>query len=286
MEGTDSTQQEPQVLAATMALPSPVSDSAQRGDLQAVKAWLARPSSGIDAMNSYRWTLLHHACLAVPLTVNHEALAEYLLSRGASVNHGDTSVLHCAVARHCISYPTDMVGLLLRAGSHIDARDDGGESPIAWAMDEIVSNRRDLWLTRALECVVQLLRHGASLADGHFGFKNDEEGFDEDREPRSLEDFLAFRTRFWPDLATNKHWIDCQAIVTGVKTAGSWRAFRDDRNNPWRAYERVPRKAVLRLRSLVARGRATTADPVFKALFASPNEIVWHVLSFWDARIE
>ena len=92
MEDTDSTQQEPQVLAATMALPSPVSDAAQRGDLQAVKAWLARPSSGIDAMNSYRWTLLHHACLAVPLTVNHEALAEYLLSRGASVNHGDASV--------------------------------------------------------------------------------------------------------------------------------------------------------------------------------------------------
>ena len=53
-----------------------------------------------------------------------------------------------------------------------------------------------------------------------------------------------------------------------------------------KAHERVPRKAVLRLRSLVARGRATTADPVFKALFASPNEIVWHVLSFWDARIE
>ena len=88
-----------------------------------------------------------------------------------------------------------------------------------------------------------------------------------------------------PELLSNRHWIDCQAIVTGVKTAGSWRAFRDDKNNPWRAYERVPRKAVLRLRSLVARKRATTANPLFNALFASPNEIVWHVLSFWRARI-
>ena len=104
------------------------------------------------------------------------ALAEYLLSRGASVNHGDASVLHCAVARHCISHPTDMVGLLLRAGADVDARDDEGDSPIAWAMDEMRSDRSERELTRALECVVQLLRHGASLADGHFGFKNDEEG--------------------------------------------------------------------------------------------------------------
>ena len=76
------------------------------------------------------------------------------------------------------------------------------------------------------------------------------------------------------DLTSNKHFLDCQAIITGVKTAGSWRAFRDDKNNPWRAYERVPRKAVLRLRSLVARKRAKTANPLFNALFASPNEIV------------
>ena len=281
MEDTDSTQQEPN----NWPLPHTVADAAERGDLQAVKAWLARPFSRIDAIDTYRWTLLHHACLNDTPTADNLALAEYLLSRGASVNHGDASVLHCAVARHCISYPTDMVGLLLRAGSHIDARDDEGDSPIAWAMDAMRSDRSERELTRALECVVQLLRHGASLADGHFGFKNDEEGFDEDREPRSLEDFLAFRTRFWPDIATNKHWIDCQAIVTGVKTAGSWRAFRDDKNNPWRAYERVPRKAVLRLRSLVARKRATTTNPLFNALFASPNEIVWHVLGFWNARI-
>ena len=88
-----------------------------------------------------------------------------------------------------------------------------------------------------------------------------------------------------PDLTSNRHFLDCQAIVTGVKTAGSWRAFRDDKTNPWRAYERVPRKAVLRLRSLVARKRATTKNPLFTALFASPNEIVWHVLGFWNARI-
>ena len=91
----------------------PVADAAERGDLQAVKAWLARPFSRIDAVDNHEWTLLHHTCLTNPpvITADHEALAEYLLSRGASVNHGDASVLHCAVARHSSHHPTDMVGL-------------------------------------------------------------------------------------------------------------------------------------------------------------------------------
>ena len=64
--------------------------------------------------------------------------------------------------------------------------------------------------------------------------------------------FWIFEQNGWPGITSNQHWIDCQAIVTGVKTAGSWRAFRDDKTNPWRAYAARARKAVLRLRSLVA----------------------------------
>ena len=260
-----------------MLLPYAVGEAAKRGDLQAVKAWLAKPVSDIDAMDNCQWTLLHHTCLANPLTADSVALAKYLLSRGASVNHGDASVLHCAVARPSTRYSTDMIGLLLRAGADVDARDMDGESPIAWAIKSfsrsngVSASER----TRALECTVQLLRYGASLADRFFGLESD-----------TLEDFIDEQNYYsLDDLTSNKQFLDCQAILAGVKTAGSWRAFRDDKNNPWRAYERVPRKAVLRLRSLVARKRATTADPLFNALFASPNEIVWHVLGFWRVRI-
>ena len=262
-------------------LPGAVASAAKGGDLQAVKAWLARPSSGIDAMDGSGWTLLHHTCLPFRLTAENVAVAEYLLSRGASVNIGDSSALHIAIARPNTSYSTDMVGLLLRAGADVDARDIYNvQSPIAWAIEKFGEEElSDRELTRVLQSIVQLLRHGASLADGFFGLSDGER-------PRSLEDFIAEQTHYSiPDLTSNKHWIDCQAIVTGVKTAGSWRAFRDAPTNPWRAYERVPRKAVLRLRSLVARKRAKTANPLFTALFASPNEIVWHVLSFWRVRI-
>ena len=279
MEDTDSTQQEPN----NWPLPHTVADAAERGDLQAVKAWLARPFSRIDAVDNHEWTLLHHTCLTDPpvITADHEALAEYLLSRGASVNHGDASVLHCAVARHCRSHPTDMVGLLLRAGADVDARDFHDESPLAWAISNfrhVGANLTERELMRALECTVQLLRYGASLADGFYHPERWEGSC-------SLDDFLEFQTTRSPGLTSTKQWIECRAILDGVRAAGSWRAFRDDKNNPWRAYERVPRKAVLRLRSLVARKRAKTANPLFNALFASPNEIVWHVLGFWRARI-
>ena len=262
-----------------MFLPDAVANAAKRGDLRAVKAWLARPSSEIDAMDGSRWTLLHHTCLPSWLTAENVAVAEYLLSRGASVNIGDSTALHIAIARPTTSHSTDIIDLLLRAGADVNAREIYNvQSPIAWAIekfrDDDLSDRE---LTRVLQSTVQLLRRGASLADGFFGF--------EDGEPRSLEDFIDEQTARWPDLLSKKHFIDCQAILAGVKTAGSWRAFRDDKNNPWRAYERVPRKAVLRLRSLVARKRAKTTNPLFNTLFASPNEIVWHVLGFWRVRV-
>ena len=265
-----------------MVLPNPVANAAERGDLQAVKAWLARPSSEINAMDRSRWTLLHHACLPIDLSADNLALAEYLLSRGASANHGDGgSALHILVVRPSTSYSTDMIGLLLRAGADVDARDDRGESPIAWAIAnfrDFGANSTERELMRALECTVQLLRYGASLADGFYHPERWEGSC-------SLEDFLEFQETRSPGLTSTKQWIECRAILDGVRAAGSWRAFRDDKNNPWRAYERVPRKAVLRLRSLVARKRAKTTNPLFNALFASPNEIVWHVLGFWRARI-
>ena len=66
-------------------------------------------------------------------------------------------------------------------------------------------------------------------------------------------------------------WHECKALIAGVRAAGSWKAF-----------DRVPRKAVIRLRSLYTRGRATTADPIMKFICElGDNGVVWNVLSFW-----
>ena len=48
-------------------------------------------------------------------------------------------------------------------------------------------------------------------------------------------------------------------------------------------YRRLPRKEVLRLRSLSKRGRAKATDPTIDRVFQLPNELCWHVLDFWRA---
>ena len=70
-------------------------------------------------------------------------------------------------------------------------------------------------------------------------------------------------------------WNACKTLIAGLRAAGSWKAL-----------ERVPRKAVIVLRCLHVRGRATTADPIMKFLCElGDNGVVWNVLSYWSARL-
>ena len=93
----------------------------------------------------------------------------------------------------------------------------------------------------------------------------------------SLFDLLCIgiggvRRRIIP-LRDNRHWVAIRSLIEGVRAAGG----------TWAAYARLPRRRVLRLRSLVARGRARTADPIIEPVFRLPNEMCWHVLEFWRA---
>ena len=80
-------------------------------------------------------------------------------------------------------------------------------------------------------------------------------------------------------LHNNEHWAMIRSLVEGVRAAGG----------TWAAYARLPRRRVLSLRSLVARGRARPrvrtrgADAVVGRVFRLPNEMCWHVLEFWRA---
>ena len=83
-----------------------------------------------------------------------------------------------------------------------------------------------------------------------------------------------------PLLVWNEHWLACKDLILGVGAAGSWRA-----------YARLPRKRVLRLRSLMLRGRARPrrtrgADPIVARAFKLPNEMAWKVLAFWRVESE
>ena len=82
-----------------------------------------------------------------------------------------------------------------------------------------------------------------------------------------------------PELAQDEHWVACKTLVADVRAAGG----------TWAAYRRHSRKQILRLRSLVLRGRARprvrtrAADPVAARVLRLPNELTWRVLEFWRA---
>ncbi len=74
--------------------------------------------------------------------------------------------------------------------------------------------------------------------------------------------------------ANRVHWAACTKLVDDIRAAGG----------TWTAYRRQSRKDVLRLRSLVLRGRTKdAADPVAARVLRLPNELCWHVLQFWRA---
>ena len=122
-----------------------------------------------------------------------------------------------------------------------------------------------------LEIVSMLIRRGASLdpfegpsfsRTGHFSHVGSVE-----KVIRACEGSLPF------ERADEPHWVAATALVHGVRAAGG----------TWAAYRRLPRKEVLRLRSLSKRGRAEATEPIIDRVFQLPNKMCWHVLKFWRA---
>ena len=92
-----------------------------------------------------------------------------------------------------------------------------------------------------------------------------------------------------PELAHDEHFIKTRELIIGVQEDGSFKSFM-----------RRPHRSILRLRSLVCRGRATLArmprgrlpcygaareDYAIELLVKPdvPREMVWNILSFWRA---
>ena len=117
-----------------------------------------------------------------------------------------------------------------------------------------------------LEITESILRHGAStdLAFRHM----------------DADELLAGFQKRQPELWENEDFCVLVQLIFGVHAAGG----------KWSDYRRQSRKDVLRLRSLVLRGRARSrrrataaADPVVARVLRLPNEMCWHVLQFWRA---
>ena len=253
------------VPAAT--LEGSILEAARTGDRDTVVAWLDSPGADVNAVGHDGLSLLmavawRYGAHGLP-TRDAEAsleVARELLRRGADVN---LELVSSSVRLRAFEMSLSSLNAAFAS--------DG-------ARGEFVRDFACLLIDAGLQlselCVFMLLQmfvHGQSsrfLAE--IFFKLLRAGAPMDTAP------TYFRTEQTPALAQDEHWSACRALTEGVQAAGG----------SWTGYRRMPRKEVLRLRSLVLRGRARphrANDAIMKTIFRLPNELAWKVLGFWRA---
>ena len=169
--------------------------------------------------------------------------------------------LYAASGGNDFPHAPQIVACLLRAGANpnlkVDAPTSDPVAPLATAIENLLAVSNGSW---QLPVVAYLLRYGASL-DNCAG-------------DRSAEDVIANEEREWTDMAEHDVYFQAaKTLIHGVRAAGSWKKY---------CRRRGPHRDILRLRSFVVRGRATTSDKwLAGTVRLKENGLVWKVLSFW-----
>ena len=245
-------------------IPGEVADAAFDGDKDTVAAWLDEHPQSVN--DEFHGATLLLRCIQGRLdgvATNQEdqlELLRYLLSQGADPNCGADGMtpLYFAAGQHS-PHALRLLTSLLHAGANPNLKVDEA-TPLAAVIDALLAVPDSSW---SLPVVASLLRYGASL--------------DNCESTLSAEDLIAREERGWPWLATQSQGARCfqaaKTLIHGVRAAGSWKKY---------CRRRGPHRDILRLRSFVVRGRATTSDKWLAGMVRlKENGLVWKVLSFW-----
>ena len=209
---------------------------------------------------------------------NHPYLTKFLLERGADVNcvdgRGWTPLYYTCGVPNPIGGGTDIINMLLDAGAEIDAKTTEAVYGVAIAGETALSTSLD-WFRHedaktALRYVTLLLRRGASL-DDCWGGMPAEDCLRHIEDPHAFGDDIneIYDEQMDPSVATNEDFIACKKLIA------------DERRRRFVA----KRKEVLRLRSLMVRGRAKkSSDAMIEPSFRLPDGVLWNVLSFWPPQ--
>ena len=254
----------------TMVLSPELVEAAKAGNVTAVREWLESGGDPNDT-DSRGCTLLLKVVITGEISDAHLDVARLLLSHGADVNKSDVdsfTPLHCCAIFPKQSSRGPLIQLLLDAGAGVNATTSAGETPLAIAL--FLSIWRSPSDSRAcLDMITTLLRAGATL-DAIRGNSSAEDLL---REEEKREEYALLCPDFYA----------CKALVSDLRAAGS----------TWKGYVRAPPKELLRLRSLIARGRAREKKRLrartpreIALLFAPtfPNELFWKVATYWNPR--
>ena len=287
-----------------MAVPEDIALAAHRGDVDTVRRFLEQHPERVDdpeviddldaPMNLMQ--------IAVRLALEPDTrgktrdLVELLLSYGAKVNLRRRPAFDSPTPLHeaCLISCPDAVGMLLRAGADVNliCRGPAGDFPASHPLSILCGDNwrhfagrtgrsEEEHLRCMYECVQLLLRAGHPLEMLHMGM-----------ESISVEDVLdpiAFgATSYTGDASYPFDAIDLARAVRAAQLTST-----STRLTPWQKYCLLLPKELLRLRSLVARGRArerrrlrSKTPREISLLFAPsfPNELFWRVMAFWNPR--
>ena len=254
-----------------MVLPPEVVDAAKAGNVTAVREWLESGGDPNDT-DSRGCTLLLKVVITGEISDAHLDVARLLLSHGADVNKSDVdsfTPLHCCAIFPKQSSRGPLIQLLLDAGAGVNATTGAGETPLAIALFLSVWRNYNDAARASLDMITRLLRAGAAL-DAIRG------------DNLSIEDLLR-EDGHVQRYRESSHYCALEALLSDVRAAGS----------TWKGYVRALPKELLRLRSLVARGRAREKKRLraktpreIALLFAPafPNELFWNVMRYWNPR--
>ena len=242
-------------------LPYEIGEAASAGDFERVKAWLAGGSASdprsIHSSGEADWTLLHWTA-ARAQSPEYIEFARYLISQGARVDaktrQGWTTLhLACGFTGDATPAVVTLLSLLVATGATVNMEANYGHTPL------FLINRLS---ESTIDIVTILLRAGALLDFTH------RQGW-----TRSFEEHLNHVHN-----PSSAHAGAIRTLVASVRAAGSWKA-----------HCRLPHKQILRLRSLVARGRTrerlATTRAIRFIVRQGDNGIVWNILSFWRATV-
>ena len=271
-----------------MVLPPEISNAARARDIDAVRQFVeANP----ERINESFFHVgdgegLNLLTLAIAPFGTHKSIemVRYLISRGADVERRNANItpLFCA----CFLPDAEAMALLLQAGANVHRIDYEASIHCSFPLkrDMIVHlcEKRTQTIAQVtdgiFECLRLLLRAGLAL------------DVLQDGTTTPLEQVIVECMLSLDDAG---HLGRSLGLVLAMRA--SIYTSASPRLSPWRQYVLAPSVAVLRLRSLVVRGRARerwvvsgpTPRPIAWLLAPrTPREIVWNVLAFWNPRHE
>ena len=258
-----------------MVLPWPIVEAAERGDVTTVREWLESGGDPNDRSSLGSNALLAAICGPGGPDEISEASVDVLrllIARGANVNHAESNgwgPLHCCTVYPERSWYGPIIGLLLEAGANVHAKTCDGETPLGVTLGCSIWDQTDA-ASSCLDVVTRFLRAGAGLD----AIRTDNS---------SAEDMLRVDEANNDGRPLSPAFYACKTLISDYRAAGQ----------TWKGYVRALPKELLRLRSLVARGRArekvrtrSKTPREIALLFAPtfPNELFWGIMTYWNPR--